>query len=100
MTGSHTPNGLRSDQHVMTAWARYISLFISAYENHGVPIWAITPQNEPEFPAPWEACSYNASFESYFVEKFLGPVLRSEHPEVCLPAPLPLSDFTSLSPAL
>jgi glucosylceramidase len=82
MTGSHTPNGLRSDRRVMTAWARYISLFISAYEEHGVPIWAVTPQNEPEFAAPWEACAYNASFESFFVEKFLGPVLRSEHPEV------------------
>lgn len=71
-----------SDPRVMSAWAHYISLFVSAYENHGVPIWAITPQNEPEFPAPWEACSYNASFESYFVEKFLGPVMKSEHPDI------------------
>lgn len=82
MTGSNTPNGLRSDPKIMSAWARYISLFIDAYENHGVPIWAVTPQNEPEFAAPWEACAYNASFESLFVEKYLGPILKSDHPEI------------------
>ncbi len=82
MTGSNTPNGLKNDPRTMAAWAHYISRFVTAYEGHGIPIWAITPQNEPEFPAPWEACAYNASFESKFVEGYLGPRFREEHPEV------------------
>lgn len=82
MTGSSTPNGLKDDPRVKQAWARYLSKFITAYQNKGVPIWAITPQNEPEFPAPWEACSYNASYEKGFIRDYLGPVLRSEHPDL------------------
>lgn len=82
MVGSSTPNGLRDDPKTMQAWALYISLFLSAYEAAGVDVWAITPQNEPEFAAPWEACTYNASFESKFVEGFLGPQLRADHPEI------------------
>ena len=45
-----------------------------------VPIWAVTPQNEPEFAAPWEACVYNKSFSNHFIQNYLGPVLRS----ICL----------------
>lgn len=81
MNGSATPNGLKSDPRVMKSWALYISKWISAYESKGVPIWAVTPQNEPEFPAPWEACAYNESFEREWVDGYLGPAMRSNHPE-------------------
>eukprot|EP01033_Poteriospumella_lacustris_P002278 gene2277-1662_t len=84
MLGSVTPNGLRNEARVKYAWAKYISRFVSAYKAKGVDIWAVTPQNEPEFPAPWEACSYNASFESDFINHFLGPILRHEHPHLKL----------------
>jgi len=82
MTGSDQPNGLKNDVRVKTAWANYFSKFITAYAGQGVPIWAVTPQNEPEFAAPWEACAYNSSFESDFINQFLGPVLDNDHPQV------------------
>ena len=84
MTGSALPNGLRNDIKTKIAWARYISKFISAYSAQGVPVWSVTPQNEPEFPAPWEACAYNVSFENDFIQNYLGPVLRAEHPGVLI----------------
>lgn len=84
MLGSATPAGLLGDPRVHQAWAKYISRFVTAYRKKGVAIWAITPQNEPEFPAPWEACSFNASAELDFITNYLGPVLRSEHPELKL----------------
>lgn len=84
MTGSATPNGLVADDRTMTAWAKYISYFIEAYAQQAVPIWAVTPQNEPEFAAPWEACAYNASFEKEFIVKHLGPIIRSNHPDVLM----------------
>lgn len=83
MTGSSQPNGLKDDARVMAAWAKYISLFIDSYAAHQISIWGVTPQNEPEFAAPWEACVYNASFEKIFIDEYLGPVLNSEHPDVC-----------------
>jgi O-glycosyl hydrolase len=84
MLGSATPNGLIDSDDIKTTWARYISKFISAYTYKGVNIWAVTPQNEPEFPAPWEACSYTADYEKDFISAFLGPTLRAEHPSVLL----------------
>jgi O-glycosyl hydrolase len=82
MTGSASPNGLKDDPQTKLAWARYLSKFVSAYEMKGINIWAITPQNEPEFPAPWEACAYNVSFEKEFIRDYLGPVFRAEHPDL------------------
>eukprot|EP01035_Chromulina_nebulosa_P041716 gene41716-56479_t len=55
MNGSAMPAGLINDPKIHQAWAKYLSKFVSAYSNYDVPIWAVTPQNEPEFPAPWEA---------------------------------------------
>lgn len=80
MLGSALPVGLRDD--AQPAWALYFSKFISAYKAHGIPFWGLTPQNEPEFAAPWEACGYNASYQADFVANHLGPVIRRDHPDV------------------
>lgn len=53
MLGSDSPSCLRDNPVVKRAWATYISQFISAYRSKGINIWAVTPQNEPEFAAPW-----------------------------------------------
>ena len=82
MLSSASPNGLRDEHAIKTAWAKYISKLITAYRNHGIQIWAITPQNEPEYAAPWEACIYNASFEYDFIQHYLGPILRVDHPYI------------------
>ena len=50
----------------------------------GVPIWAITPQNEPEFAAPWEACAYDQTYEMDFINQYLGPTLDQNHPDVLI----------------
>ena len=47
MTGSAVPNGLTDTDDMKTTWAKYISKFLQAYENQGVKVWAVTPQNEP-----------------------------------------------------
>ena len=47
-------------------------------------MWAITPQNEPEFAAPWEACAFNATYERDFINGYLGPTLKQYRPDVKL----------------
>jgi glucosylceramidase len=84
MLSSADPSGLIADPRVQSAWAKYISKFITSYAKSGVPIWALTPQNEPEFAAPWEACKYNSSFESDFVNNYLGPIVKGDHPEILI----------------
>jgi len=84
MDGSAEPNGLSDDLRIHAAWANYISKFITAYSNKGVPIWAITPQNEPEFAAPWEACAYNSTHQRDWIQDYLGPVIKQDHPNVLI----------------
>ena len=50
----------------------------------GVNLFAVTVHNEPEFPAPWEACAYDPKNEADFIANHLGPVLRRDHPDVKL----------------
>lgn len=88
MTGSAEPNCLRDgtgpSSRYAKAWALYFSKFISAYKTWGIDIFAVTVQNEPEFPAPWEACAYSPSIEADFIANHLGPTLQREHPKVKL----------------
>ena len=44
-------------------------------------MWAVTVQNEPEFPAPWEACSFTPKAEADFIANHLGPQLAKDHPD-------------------
>ena len=88
MTYSTQPSCLREGtgpkSRYAAAWALYFSKYLTAYSNLGLPFWGITVQNEPEFPAPWEACSYTPMTEAEFVAHHLGPRLRQDHPEVKL----------------
>ncbi len=59
------------------ALAQYFVKFIRAYRAAGVPIWAITPQNEPEQPAADYPQAYlTADQEAMFVHDYLAPALR------------------------
>ncbi|CAI5730187.1 unnamed protein product [Peronospora destructor] len=78
MLGSVKPVGLRDD--MRATWALYFSKFITAYKSHGISFWGLTPQNEPEFAASWEACAFDPEYEAEFIGEFLGPVLERDHP--------------------
>jgi len=86
MTGSAQPNclkeGVGPDSRYAKSWALYFSKFVSAYKKLGLSLDAITVQNEPEFPAPWEACSYTPETQQDFVSNHLGPQLAKDHPDV------------------
>jgi len=88
MDGSAEPNCLREgtgpDSRYAATWALYFSKFLSAYKTWGVDLFAVTVQNEPEFPAPWEACAYDPTNQASFIANHLGPVLRRDHPDVKL----------------
>jgi len=63
--------------------ADYFSKYIDAYKAHGLPIWGVTPQNEPEFgPSGYPCCLYTAQMEANFIKQALGPTLAKNHPEV------------------
>jgi glucosylceramidase len=57
------------------AWARCYVRFIQEYALEGVPIWAVSVQNEPAATQTWDSCIYSAEEERNFVRDFLGPEL-------------------------
>ncbi len=65
-------------------WARYFVRFIQAYTRRGVPIHAITPQNEPGEHALFPGLNLSNSGEAIFIAHYLGPALRRAglHPRI------------------
>ena len=57
------------------AWALYYTKFIESYRQAGVPVWAVTIQNEPMATQTWESCIYQPEAERDFLRDYLGPVM-------------------------
>ncbi|MCL2603876.1 MAG: family 16 glycosylhydrolase [Defluviitaleaceae bacterium] len=66
-------------------YARYLILFLQAYHDEGIPIRAITPQNEPlHVPPDYPGCGMSAVFQAEFINRSLGPMLRKHFPNISL----------------
>jgi glucosylceramidase len=62
-------------------FAGYLSRYISAYEKEGVPIFALTLQNEPHFePKDYPGMRVDPAKRAAFIGGYLGPLLAKEHP--------------------
>jgi glucosylceramidase len=77
---SAEPTGLMKS--MQRPWAKYFSKFIAAYRAHGIDMWGVTVQNEPEAAVGWEACLWTPEYMATFVRDHLGPVLEAEQPGV------------------
>lgn len=60
-----------------TAWAKYYVKFAEAFKEAGMPLWALSVQNEPHAQTPWENCFYTHEEERDFVRDHLGPALNA-----------------------
>ena len=57
--------------------AQYFVKFIRAYQAYGIPIYAITPQNEPGYaPDNYPGMILAANDESHFIQNYLSPALK------------------------
>ena len=67
----------------LSAFADYLSNFCDAYTAAGLPVYAISPANEPEYAASWNSCLWLPGTTTLgpFIVNNLGPKLRQTHPE-------------------
>jgi glucosylceramidase len=57
-------------------WADYFVSWVRAYEANGIPIWAVTPQNEPGYcPTNYPGMEWTPAAESAWVYSYLRPSL-------------------------
>jgi glucuronoarabinoxylan endo-1,4-beta-xylanase len=68
-------------------FANYLADFAEWMEAQGVPLLAITPQNEPDWEASWDGCLWSASEMATFIGKHLGPVFEQRGLDVMIVAP-------------
>ncbi|HET9102898.1 MAG TPA: glycoside hydrolase family 30 beta sandwich domain-containing protein [Solirubrobacteraceae bacterium] len=59
--------------------AQYFVKFLTAYRAAGVPIWAVTPQNEPGQNTAYPGMNLDAAAEGRFITQNLVPALRGGH---------------------
>ena len=55
--------------------AQYFVKFLQAYAAQGVPVFAITPQNEPSYATAYPGMQFSEQNEASFVANNLGPAL-------------------------
>ncbi len=61
-------------------YANYFVKFIQAYEAQGIPIYAVTVQNEPLYvPVGYPGMSFPADSEASFIANNLAPVFAANH---------------------
>jgi glucuronoarabinoxylan endo-1,4-beta-xylanase len=55
--------------------------------DEGVPLFGLTPQNEPDYPATWDGCLWTPNELVTFIGKHLGPELERRGLDVKIIAP-------------
>ncbi|HTR26847.1 MAG TPA: glycoside hydrolase family 30 beta sandwich domain-containing protein [Terriglobales bacterium] len=78
MKTSSTMNGGDMDTTYFSSLAQYFVLFLQAYQNAGIPVYAISVQNEPlNSTGSYPSESLSASDESDFIANDLAPALAT-----------------------
>ncbi len=67
-------------------WALFFSKYLTAYEEEGIDVWAITVENEPlGNDSNWESMHYTPEEMNEFVKNHLGPRLNDDgHEDVLI----------------
>lgn len=66
-------------------WALFFSKYIDAYEAEGIDIWGLTVENEPlGNDSNWESMHFTAEEMTNFVQKYLGPKLKTDGHNVAI----------------
>lgn len=67
------------------AFARYLGRYVGAMKDEGVPLFALTLQNEPHFePDDYPGMRVDPASRAAFIGGHLGPLLAREHPGTTL----------------
>lgn len=79
---SYSKGSLRQEPAVLRAYAEYFARWAEAYRALGVPIYAISPQNEPNIASPYPTCLWTGPQLRDFIGDYLGPVLSKRAPGI------------------
>jgi glucosylceramidase len=68
-----------------STYADYLVKYLDAYRGYGIPIYALTLQNEPNFiPLTYPGMSVPAATRARLIAQYLGPALASRKPKTLI----------------
>jgi O-glycosyl hydrolase len=84
------------------SWAARLATFVVNMRTAGVPLMALSAQNEPDYTATWESCVWTPATLTAFVRDHLGPALvsRGVSTRVLAPETIGWNSFASYADAL
>lgn len=85
MKDNKTWNGGKLLPEYYGTFSQYLIHYIRAYETEGIPIWSITPMNEPlGNGANWESTHFTADEMRILIKDHLGPALKAAELETLI----------------
>jgi glucosylceramidase len=63
-------------------FAQYIAKYVTAMAGQGIPVWAVTPENEPEHTGGFETMGFNPTTEGAFISGGLGAAMAGLNPPI------------------
>lgn len=66
------------EKHYIT-YANYLANYIQAMAKEGIPIWALTPQNEPLHPGNNPSMLMTSEMQAKFIKTALGPIFKKRN---------------------
>ena len=80
-SGDSLIGGTLLEQYEAT-YAQYIVKYVDAFRAQGIPIWALTVQNEPSFePQTYPGMVLSAAVRARIIGQYLGPALANRDPQ-------------------
>jgi len=68
---------MKSDPATLSAYAHYFTKFVQGYEQQGIDIELVAPQEEPYYEQSYPSCMWDKATYTSFVGSFLGPAMQS-----------------------
>jgi glucuronoarabinoxylan endo-1,4-beta-xylanase len=67
------------------AFANTLASFVTTMKNSGVPIFAVSAQNEPDANVNYESCTYTGASMASFIGTYMGPALANSDVKIMAP---------------
>ena len=81
-TTTENTNMFITEDRYFRAYSLYFGLFIDAYKQKGIDIYAVAPQNEFNSCQVFPSCLWKSSTLAGFIGKYLGPEMEKRHTEI------------------
>jgi len=81
--GQYRGGGMRQEPAVLAAYALYFSKYVQAYRAAGIHLYAVMPQNEPNYnDNVYPQCAWTGAELNRFIRDYLVPQLRRDQVQV------------------